>query len=386
MTGRDTGLLSGDALNFSGKTTIAVTDNTGKLVSRVDVNFGAGTLSVDGGGAVSIGSTVGSCTTALNSALGANGSASFVDGKLSIAATGGNGVVVQDDATTPSSRGGTAFSQYFGLNDVFTAQSPSVLATGLSASDASGLPAGGIISLSLKGPDGDIVKQVSVTTTAGQTIGNVITALNSAMGGAASFTLNSDGSISTAKSALYSDYQLNVTGDTTQRGTTGVSFTKLFGIGSNNLANQAINFSVTGAVTSAPQRIGLGTPKITGATVAGDSIVSGGDNSGAIAFQNVITADRTFPGAGGISAQRESLSDYAASFYQQVSTLSNAVTQNQTTQDDRLQEAQTRMASNSGVSLDEELTNLTTYQQAYTAGARMLTVVDQLYQTLMQIQ
>jgi flagellar hook-associated protein 1 FlgK len=62
------------------------------------------------------------------------------------------------------------------------------------------------------------------------------------------------------------------------------------------------------------------------------------------------------------------------------------VTQNQTTQDDRLQEAQSRMADNSGVSLDEELTNLTTYQQAYSAGARMLTVVDQLYQTLLQIQ
>ena len=135
-----------------------------------------------------------------------------------------------------------------------------------------------------------------------------------------------------------------------------------------------------------PQRIGFGTPKITASTVAGDSIISGGDNSGAIAFQNVMNADRNFPGAGGISAQRESLSDYAASFYQQVSTLSNAVTQNQTTQDDRLQEAQSRMASNSGVSLDEELTNLTTYQQAYTAGARMLTVVDQLYQTLLQIQ
>ena len=37
------------------------------------------------------------------------------------------------------------------------------------------------------------------------------------------------------------------------------------------------------------------------------------------------------------------------------------------------------MAANSGVNLDEELTNLTTYQQAYSAGARMLTVVDQLY-------
>ena len=293
---------------------------------------------------------------------------------------------MQDDATTPSSRGGTAFSQFFGLNDVFTAQAPSILSTGLSASDASGLAAGGVIEFSLKGPAGDIVKQVNVTTSAGQTIGNVISALNTALGGAASFTLNGNGSISTAKSALYSDYQLNVTGDTTQRGTTGVSFTELFGIGDNNLSNQATNFAVTPTVAKAPQRVGFSTPGITASSVAGDSVLSGGDNSGAIALQNIITGNRNFAAAGGISAQTESLSDYAASFYQQVSTVSNAVTQNQTTQDNRLQEAQSRMASNSGVNLDEELTNLTTYQQAYTAGARMLTVVDQLYQTLLQIQ
>jgi flagellar hook-associated protein 1 FlgK len=385
LTGRDTGLLSGDALNFTGKTTIAVADASGKLVSRIDVDFGAGTLSVDGVPA-SIGTTIGSFAAALNTALGANGTAGFVDGKLSIAAAGGNGIVVQDDAASPSSRGGTAFSQFFGLNDVFTAEGPSVLATGLSASDASGLAAGGVISLSLKGPGGDIVKQVSITTTAGQTIGDVVNALNGAMGGAAVFTLNSDGSITTQNSGLYSDYKLNVTGDTTQRGATGISFSQLFGLGSNNLANQAVNFAVTDQIAKAPQRIGFGTPKIAAATVAGDSILSGGDNSGAIALQNVINADRNFRAAGGISPQRESLSDYAATFYQQVSTLSNAVTQNQTTQDDRLQEAQSRMASNSGVSLDEELTNLTTYQRSYTAGARMLTVVDQLYQTLLEIQ
>ena len=89
---------------------------------------------------------------------------------------------------------------------------------------------------------------------------------------------------------------------------------------------------------------------------------------------------------GGITAQTGSLSDYAASFYQNLSTRSNTVTQAQTTQDNRLQEAQSRMASNSGVSLDEELTNLTTYQQAYAAGARLLSVVDKLYDTLLQIQ
>jgi len=386
LTGRDTGLLSGDALNFTGKTTIAVSDSSGNLVSRIDVDFGAGTLSVDGGAPASLGATVGSFTTALNTALGAKGSASFVNGQLSIAATGSNGVVVHDDATTPSLRGGAGFSQFFGLNDLFQSQAPSLLATGLSGSDVGGFPAGGVINMSLKGPDGDIVKQVSVTTTAGMTIADMVSALNTAMGGATVFALNSDGSITNANSALYPGYQLNVTNDTTQRGGTGLSFTAMFGIGANNLANQATGFSVTPAVAGNPQRIGFAAPGITAATVAGDSVVLAGDSSGAIALQNAITSNQSFKAAGGIAAQTSSLSDYAATFYQNVSTQSNAVTANQTTQDDRLQEAQSRMTSNSGVNLDEELTNLSSFQQAYSAGARILTVVDQLYNTLLQIQ
>ena len=386
LTGRDTGLLSSDALNFTGDTTIAVTDSSGKLVSRVDVDFDAGTLSVDGGAAVSIGTTIGSFTSALNTALGANGSASFSGGQLSISANGGNGIVVQDDAGDPTSRGGTAFSQFFGLNDLFQSATPSITATGLSASDASGLAAGGVIQLSLKGPDGDTVKQVSVTTTAGMTVGDVVSSLNSAMGGAATFMLNADGSISTATSALYPGYTLNVTSDSTERGDTGMSFTTLFGIGASAKAGQAEDFSVTSAVAGAPQRIGLATPSITSASAAGDAIVSGGDGSGALALQNVISQTQSFSAAGGISAESATLSDYAAAFYQSVSDQSNAVTQNQTTEDDRYQEAQTRMSSNSGVNLDEELTNLTTYQQAYAAGARILSVVDQLYSTLLNIQ
>ena len=386
LTGRDTGLLSTDALNFSGQTTIAVTSSSGNLVSRVDVNFGAGTLSVDGGPAQPIGTTVGSFTTALNSALGANGTASFTNGQLSIAATGTNGVVVQDSASSPSQRGGAGFSQFFGLNDVFQAQAPSITATGLSGSDSSGLAAGGTIALALKGPDGDIVKNVSITTTAGQTIGNVVSALNTALGGAATLTLNTDGSISTADSALYPGYTLNVTSDTTQRGATGVSFSQLFGLGANTLAQEASGFSVTSAVANNPASLGAGTPQITASTVAGNAIISAGDNSGAIALENVINTNQSFKAAGGIAAQTASLSDYAASFYQNLSTQSNAVTTNQTTQDDRLTEANSRVSSNSGVDLDEELTNLTSYQQAYAAGARILTTVDALYQTLLQIQ
>jgi flagellar hook-associated protein 1 FlgK len=198
--------------------------------------------------------------------------------------------------------------------------------------------------------------------------------------------LNSDGSISTANSALYPGYSVNVTGDTTQRGTTGMSFTQIFALGSNAQAAQASGFGLTTAVANNPARIGFATPAITASSVAGDTIVSAGDNSGAIALQNVITQSQSFHAAGGIAAQAASLSDYAATFYQNISTQSNSVTANQTTQDDRLTEANSRVSSNSGVNLDEELTSLSSYQQAYAAGARILSVVDQLYQTLLQIQ
>ena len=385
LTGRNTGLLAADGLNFTGKTTIAVADSGGKLVSRIDVDFTAGTLSVNGGASAPLGTTLGSFTTALNTALGANGTASFAGGQLSIAATGSNGILVQDDSSTPSARGGEGYSQFFGLNDIFQSQVPSILSTGLSASDASGLAVGGKISLSLKGPDGDIAKAVSITTTAGQTIGDVVTALHTALGGAATFTLNSDGSISTANSALYAGYSLDVTGDTTQRGATAMSFTQIFGLGANAQSLQASAFSLTSAVSTNPARIGFASPAITSSSVAGSTIVSAGDNTGAIALQNAITRTQTFDAAGGIAAQAASLSDYAATFYQNISTQSNAVTANQITQDDRRTEAQSRLTANSGVNLDEELMALSSYQQAYAAGARILSVVDQLYRTLLEI-
>jgi len=385
LTGRDTGLLSSDALNFTGKTTLAVADTNGNLVSRVDVDFGAGTLSVNGGASQSIGATIGSFTTALNSALGSNGDASFADGALSVSATGTNGIVVQDDATAPSNRGGTGFSQFFGLNDLFQAGAPSILSTGLSAGDAGGFAAGGTLSFVLKGPNGEVGKQANITLTSGMTVGNIVSALNTSFGGAATFALGADGSLAVTPSSDYSGYQLNVTADTTARGTTGMSFTSLFGLGLAQAANQAAGFSLNQAVSSEPGRLPFAQSTIDSSTAVGDTIVTHGDARGAIALQNIGSMQQSFARVGALGAQNATLDDYAASLYQDVATRSQTATANSTAQGDRLQEAQSRQSAQSGVNLDEELSNMMIYQQAYSAGARMLTVAQQLFDTLLQI-
>jgi len=297
LNGRDTGLLSTDALNFTGKTTVAVTDSSGNLVSRIDVDFDAGTMSVDGGAPTSFGATVGGFTAALNSALGSNGTASFTNGQLSISGTGGNGILVQDDATTPSSRGGAGFSQFFGLNDLFRTATPSILSTGLSAGDGSGLAVGGVIDLALKGPDGSIVRQASVTITPSMTtIGDVISALNTQMGGTVSFALNADGSLSETPANPAND--LTVTSDSTARGGTGMSFSALFGLGDQQAANFATGFSVNPSIVNSPQTLAFAQLDIDSTTVAGDSVVGHGDSSGALALHAGRRATATRISAG----------------------------------------------------------------------------------------
>jgi flagellar hook-associated protein 1 FlgK len=384
LDGRDTGLLSTDALNFTGDTTFAVTDSSGNLVSRVDVDFDAGTISVDGATPTSFTNTVGGFTSALNTALGSNGTASFSNGQLSISASGSNGIVVQDDASDPSSRGGAGFSQFFGLNDIFQSSVPSITATGLSSGDDGDFT--GTMQFTLKNSDGSIAKQASVTLTSGMTIGAIVTSLNTAFGGAATFSLGSDGSLTMTPAAQNSGAQLSINSDSTQRGSTGLSFTQMFGVGIQQQAAQATNFQVNPTLVSSPQNMAFAQADITSSTVAGDNVLEAGDDSGLLALQNVGTANQSFAAAGNFGAQVTSLDGYAASFYQDVATQSANATSNATTSSDLLTQAQTQQSSTSGVNLDEELSNMMMYQQAYSAGARMMTVADQLYDTLLQIQ
>lgn len=379
LAGRDTGLLATDAHGFTGRTTIAVVDNTGALVRRIDVDFSLGQLSVNGGAAAPIGTTIGSMVTAINTALGGVGSANFTDGKLTLNASGGtNGIAVQQDPTQPSSRAGRGFAHAFGLNDLLVSSAPTSFATGLQATDGHGFTAGDEVSFQLRNPDGSIGRSFTYTV-GGATIGDMVTGLNAAAAGAGTFTLDGQGRISFAPSVA--GQRLEQTGDETLRGGTSLSMSAMFGLGQRFQMEQA-NISLRADMS--PTKLALAQLDLTPSSAVGAIVLASADNKGVLALQSAGNAV-AFPPAGGLTASTQSLSQFASALVASIGQKSAAAT---SAAEDALAfkgEIEERAAQKEGVNLDEELANMMVYQQAYNAGARLITTAQQLYDALLSM-
>lgn len=380
LTGRDTGLLASDSLGFTGASTFAVVSSTGALVRRVDVDFSAGTLSIDGGAATAFTQTVGGFTAALNTALGGSGSASFNNGVLSLSAAGGNGIAIQQDPTNPSDRAGRGFSHAFGLNDLMVAAAPSSYATGLSSSDAHGFTAGQQLEFSVRAPDGSVSQTFSYTV-GGTTIGDVVSGLNAAAGGAGSFALDSEGRLAFTAA---NGGSLQVTRDTTQRGGTSQSLSKLFGLGQGAQALQASGFAVRSSLAQNPTGLALAQLDLTSTTTVGTLVLASADSKGAEALLGAASS-ASFSAAGSLNARVTSIQDFASGLVVGLGQRSAAATSAAADAQAMADTIEQRAAASEGVNLDEELAAMMMYQQAYNAGARVMTTAQSLYDTLLSI-
>ena len=384
LTGRNTGLDIDTAVSgFSGKTTVAIVDSTGTVQRKVDIDFTAGTMTVNGA-ATSSAFTPSSFLATLNTALGGSGSAGFVNGALSISAAGSNGVAIGDDTTNPSSKAGQGFSAFFGLNDIVRSSTMSNYNTGLKLTDPNGFTPGQTITLRLSGPDGASIRDVTVAVpSSGTTMGDLIGALNSPSTGVGlygSFGLDGNGQMSFTP-ASGSNVGLSVVADKTSRGTGGPSISQLFGVGDGVRSLRTSSFSIRSDIAQSPSKLPMAQLNVTAAV--GSFGLAAGDTRGADALSLAGQTLVQFGGAAGPVSM--TLSDYAASFGGSVGRQAAQADTAKTNADAVASEAQTRRSSAEGVNLDEELVNLTTYQQAYSASARMIQAAKDMYDTLLNM-
>jgi len=160
----------------------------------------------------------------------------------------------------------------------------------------------------------------------------------------------------------------------------------------NNVVSEVNTLHSSGYTlnSSTPTGVNLFTPAGTAAnTIAVDitditliaasqSSTSLGDNSNAVALARLVNANT-------MSGGTATFSNYYNSLVAQVGLDVNAA-QSVVSQDNAfLKQLSTLRDSNSGVSLDEELTDLIKYQRSYQASAKLITTVDSMMETLINM-
>ena len=129
--------------------------------------------------------------------------------------------------------------------------------------------------------------------------------------------------------------------------------------------------------------MGLARPDLS--TVAVGAVAVGlADSRGAQALFDASRAPLPFSdGPGGVTRTMKML-DVVSALGGDVGRLAAEVATDKETADGFKAEADARRSSVEGVNLDEELVKLTSFQQAYSAAARMIRAVDEMYQTVLQ--
>lgn len=381
LAGRDTGFdLPTAVSNFTGTTTLAVVNTAGALQRSVAINFTAGTISVNGGAATAF--TPANFLGSLNTALAGVGSAAFSNGALTLNATAGNGLALDEGTSDKAGRG---FSHYFGLNDLIDTTGFANYATGLTGTDPHGFTPGGQISLRLSHPDGRPIRDLTVTAPAGATMNDLITALNNNATGVGlygAFSLDSDGVLAFGGSPPL-QARLSVVIDNTQRGATGPSISQLFGLGVRERSGRAGRFEVAQALNSDPNKVAMGKLDLTAAV--GQIAVRPGDGQGGLALSTIGEVATRFQAAGALGKVTMNLSRYAAELGGAVGRGAAAAETRKSSAESVFREATNRRQSVEGVNIDEELINLTTYQQAFNASARMVQAASDLFEVLVNM-
>lgn len=378
LTGRNTGQSLTNALTgFTGKTTITTVNSAGVIQGSAEIVFSGATMTVNG-----VAADPTTFLATVNAQLGGTATVGFSDGQLRIEGQAGNGIAIADDATTPSSKGGRGFSHWFGLNDLVSTKTPTFYETGLSLTSQHGFDAGESLTFRIGSESGARLRDVTVAVPAGTgTMGELLSALNDPVAGVGrfgAFSLNASGALS-FKAYDASATTMSVVKDGTTQDPSGVSMSQLFGLGGTG-ATRAGGYSVRSDIQQDPAKLALAQLNLSAA--AGTPALSKNDGRGGLLLADAGKKNVNFASAGGNSGGSKTLSSYAADFAGDIGGKASAAKTRSETATALSQEADSRRASAEGVNMDEELVNMTTFQQAYNASARLIQASKDMYDTL----
>lgn len=372
MVGRNIGQPGGRNLDASGTVNFAIVDGNNLLVGKVTLNL-----------ANAANDTIDEMVNAVNVGLAGVGTMSYVNGVLDFAAIDlSHGVVIADDPNAPTDIGGRSLSHYFGMNDLLEAAVEVNYATGVTGIRTHNIAAGGQVIYEARDSSGKFLTQY-VSNPVGATYDDILADLNSstALGTYLNFLIDANGEMIISGQLGFEGVRLTVLSDTTDIASTGVSFTRLFGIGDRYGADRAKDVQVLSSINNSPSRMALASFDTT--ALLGNIVLSKGDQTGVLAFQALEVSVVQFDPAGELSNMSVSLGQYAATFYSNVGLKAARSAAQVEDRGVLLAEINIRIADVSGVNLDEELANMIVLQNSFNAAARLITTSQEMFDALL---
>lgn len=239
---------------------------------------------------------------------------------------------------------------------------------------------GGTFDITVYGTDGNGTNYTIDTASYGTTVGDLSDAINAQTGGRVTASINAEGY-----------FQISTTDPTNtfaiKPSTTGSS--------SNALAILGVNtfFSWTESVGQPVNDI-TETVGVNAALKANPNLISSGytDNDGKVApgANDIARAianlqDKVIANIGG-SGVDTTMDSYYSSLVAQVGVDVQNAANNEKFNNTILTQYTQRKESVSGVSLDEEMSDLLKYQHAYQAAAKLIAICDEMMQTLLSVK
>jgi flagellar hook-associated protein 1 FlgK len=165
---------------------------------------------------------------------------------------------------------------------------------------------------------------------------------------------------------------------------------------SNVLAALGINTFFTGSSAggmSVNDTIGLNKNFIAAAQIASDGTMASGDNNNALAITDLQNTSLSIPqwicdriNGNTQGSTMSTIDDYYHSMVGSIGIASASISRDKTFSETMVNEISNIRDSISGVSLDEELTNLIKYQHAYAAAAKLISASDEMLNTLLGVK
>ncbi|HLI13188.1 MAG TPA: flagellar hook-associated protein FlgK [Alphaproteobacteria bacterium] len=226
---------------------------------------------------------------------------------------------------------------------------------------------------------------LNLATVTPATVAGLLSAINTGLAGVATASVTNGQLVITATNPQDG---IAINQENTNVNGSGQGFSSFFGLndffvlGASGSPAQTI--AVRSDIVANPNFVATGTLS-TAALTTGQIAVASGDNSVVQAMANAFQTATAIPAAGGLAATTATLADYGGQIIANAANQAATASSDATFQQTLLTNLSNQAAAVSGVNTDQELTNLTVYQNAYAASARVVTVVNQMFQILEQM-